>query len=646
MPRVRFRNFQKGWWPQGARDQVPQGTLRRSTGIAQTKTTALQSRWGSESLQTLDAHSVHRYNLMYFAGVGTDYYASTADPWVVIKSGLDGTKLTMARMAPTFDKVDWAFVAGGGLLFKVSPSGVASQWGIDPPPDGFTASLATRRSVVIDAMDSQATWTGSSMTLADEGTIKQEGTNSMKMTVAANAYGTATKSITVDLSTYTSPTLASPDEDFIEFWFRAAVPEAMRLLQIQFSLGGTTFATDYFTRVLYVSPEVVPTSQTAKTTSGIASVSTWLNDGNEEIILVQANEVITGGLGQLGGTGPAIGPMADLPNWPYSIEEYTNLQNKMGQTSVFTAHDQWTRMRVPKATFQRSGTGAFGWDDVQAVRIGIQAADSEVVAYIDDLKLAGGVGMQGIYKYHVIFRNSESGSRSNPNPTPVTIGNVDRQAVSLANLPLSSDSQVDQREIYRTVGNGVLFFRVGVIEDNTTTTFTDDAADFVGLDSSTDNLISSIQLEFDNDRPTDSWDDCEAMYAGRMWWCRSPLDGERGRVFYSPAGRAEAVESWIDVSSDDDPTQKVIAWNGALYCFTSSTLYQIIGTGPFTFRKVFGVPGTLWPLTVKGTPYGIAYLAHDGVRLFNGAASKLIAPEACGLIFKQETLEGVTFSED
>ena len=99
------------------------------------------------------------------------------------------------------------------------------------------------------------------------------------------------------------------------------------------------------------------------------------------------------------------------------------------------------------------------------------------------------------------------------------------------------------------------------------------------------------------------------------------------------------------MSGDDDPTQRGVVWNGSLYIFTSSALYQIVGTNPFTFRKVYGAPGTLWPDSVVPTPYGIVYLAHDSLRLFNGALSLPFAQEAVNLLFKGETLEDVAFVE-
>ena len=74
-----------------------------------------------------------------------------------------------------------------------------------------------------------------------------------------------------------------------------------------------------------------------------------------------------------------------------------------------------------------------------------------------------------------------------------------------------------------------------------------------------------------------------------MWWCNNTVTGAKGRVYHSPLGRAEAVESFIDVTNDDDPTQKVVSWNGHLYTFTQDGIHEILGSGVdgiFTPRKI------------------------------------------------------------
>lgn len=183
---------------------------------------------------------------------------------------------------------------------------------------------------------------------------------------------------------------------------------------------------------------------------------------------------------------------------------------------------------------------------------------------------AGAAGnLNGDYIYRVTFANSTDGTRSNPNNTDVTI-TVTNQKVDLSGIPTSSDTQVDSREIWRTVAGQSDLFLVATISDNVTTTFEDNVAD---------EDLQAIALQFDNDPPEDTYEDCEGPHDNRMLWCRDTASGKKGRVYYSPQGRPEAVLGFIDVTNEDDPTQKNVSWNGTWYVFTESHLFQIDGGG-------------------------------------------------------------------
>lgn len=259
---------------------------------------------------------------------------------------------------------------------------------------------------------------------------------------------------------------------------------------------------------------------------------------------------------------------------------------------------------------------------------GIAAPNNDPSAAIG----AAGV-LNAVYKYKVVFKNRTSGSRSNPNSGEVSITATNDQ-VDLTNIPVSSDPQVDGREIYRTVGGGERYFLLTELTDNTTTSYTDNAAD---------SALDTFELQQDNIPPEDTYDDCWGPYAGLMWWCRNSTSTERGRTYYSALSRPEAVRSSIEVSNNDDPTQKGLVWDGSNYVFTEKGLYQILGDAePFVPVKREGIPGTINPFSVKGTPYGIIYKALDGIRLFDGNTSRLIGFDAIGPLLRGESAENLT----
>lgn len=137
MQRLRYRNFSQGWWPMGDRAEMPPNTLRRAVGVHAIKTGTLRSRWGATALYALSAHSLYRFADVRFQGVAQQLDRNG----LFLVGHLSGNRLRFMRMPPSPGSVDYLFVAGGGRLFKVSPGGVVSQWGIVAPSIDFTAEV-------------------------------------------------------------------------------------------------------------------------------------------------------------------------------------------------------------------------------------------------------------------------------------------------------------------------------------------------------------------------------------------------------------------------------------------------------------------------------------------------------------------------
>ena len=217
---------------------------------------------------------------------------------------------------------------------------------------------------------------------------------------------------------------------------------------------------------------------------------------------------------------------------------------------------------------------------------------------------------------------------------------VDRQSIILDQLQTAPSSNFEI-ELYRTIGNNNgSFFLLDAIAWNSAS-YEDTIAD-PQSNERVDKFLSTIPLDIDNDPPAATYNDAVGPHVGRMWWARDSAAGGENKVYYSPEGRFEAVSSFIKVSNILDPTQKLVIWNGSLWCFTQQKIFQIIGdTEPFSFQAVVGAPGTIYPFSVVPTPHGIAYLASDGVRLFTGQESQLIGWEAIWPLFRGETVEGI-----
>ena len=248
---------------------------------------------------------------------------------------------------------------------------------------------------------------------------------------------------------------------------------------------------------------------------------------------------------------------------------------------------------------------------------------------------AAGV-LTGDYQYKVTFTNTATGTRSNSNPIAASV-TLSSEKADLSSIPVSSDSQVNAREIWRTVSGGTSFFLLTTILDNVTTTHTDNTAD--------GGLSGATELPLDNTPPLDAYNGCVGPHVGRMWWFNDSTLGARGRVYFSPEGRAEAVEGNLDVSSDDDAINPAVSWNGTLYGYTPTKIAEITGSGTegiFTVRGIEGAPGTTQPFTVAETSDGIIYQGQNSILIFNGIKSEPLNIGPIEGIFKGETLEDIT----
>jgi len=613
-----------GIWASGPKDRTPRGYLRRARGIHAIPTRALRSRAGSTAGPDIDAaHSLVRFNDLRFQAAGTVLYRNA----VSVLTGLDGDRLSFVRMPPSAGLADSLFVCNGGILRKIDTAGAVTVWGIDAPSTGLTAVSAGASVRNIDTMEVAATWTGVSATLADEATIFQEGANSMRMTVAASTTGTATKSITVDLSTVSGGG-DSPDEDWIETWFRVDEPDNIDRIEIAFSLGNTTFATNMYARVIRVASELQPFEHWGERQRlGTADFGDAFD--NQDRIVAQS--------------------------FLATPSQHIDLQNSIGQTFIPATRNTWTRLRLTKSSFVRAGS-ASGWSGVQAVRLTVVTnANGQAVTFWDDLRLHGRGGRQGTYSYAYTYRNTTTGNRSNASPETSYV-DAARERINLSAITVSADTQVNQREIWRTMGNGDSLFRAGVINDNVTTTFTDAVADFLGIDSlattappATTGVRSTLEnllLPTDNDRPFDTFSDAMGDTENVMWWLDS-TSGRRGRAYFSPAGRPESRRGFIEITDDDDPLQKLFLYNGIRYVFSESRLFRIDGSDPYTAHEVFGVPGILpaQRFTVAVSPLGAIWQAKDGLRIFDGIRSRLLAHDQLGVLFRGENAENLTAFE-
>ena len=682
--RHKLRKFNQGLWVTPAEDEIPDGALRRGRGVNAIKTSSVRSRTGLTFQHNIDAHSIARFADALHYGVAT-FIGKGAVP---IKAGLSGDALHFTPMPPTTNTADYLFVTGGGDttetfgdLCKIDSTGDVTNWGIEEPnTESLVAEVTDAAEKIIDNMENLHPLDGSDDDDCDERwktahtldgsgrgfadisaatTIFKEGTTALRVkahhqyvpapfestrgwAAVAMDYYTLRGNNELDLTTFTGGG-DSTEDDFISFWIRTKNAEAWDYFQLDFSCGASNFSgVVYSMRFVPIDSELG--HRATGTAVGVGDLIESTTPGAERDWMLMVTK------GRRTNSDPEI---TDEAFTEFSRKVASRLGKKKEQEDmaeefsfleIFKLDDAWQEVKVAKRLFTRTGDTAepYDWSNVRAVRfVGYSWSSLEEEAFwLDDLRLGGGVGTQGTYQYNVTFRNSTTGHRSDAGNTIATVEDVRRQSISLSGIPVSTDAQVDQREIWRTVGGGVILWYCDKIDNNTTTTFVDTVCDPDQNYDATATVLSPEEMPIDNAPPYPSFTDCIYHNASAFWIDR--VAGRKGHVYYSPIGRVESMEGLIRVTNDDDPLQRLFKWGLHAYVISESGIFQLLGTNPYSSKRVYGCVGTTAPDTLAVSNVGVFYEGDQGVRVFNGMKSVLVAPESIRGLFRGEASEELT----
>jgi len=104
---------------------------------------------------------------------------------------------------------------------------------------------------------------------------------------------------------------------------------------------------------------------------------------------------------------------------------------------------------------------------------------------------SGNMGV-GIYTYKVTFITAFGETSTSPVSSNVTTGTG---SVNLSNIPISTETNVTSRKLYRTTSGGGSWLFLATIADNTTTVYTDTASDgSLGVAAPTYNSAMSREI--------------------------------------------------------------------------------------------------------------------------------------------------------
>lgn len=509
--RVRLDRHERGLWVNGPKDATPSGGMRRFRGVRGYSPLSLRSRFGFMNLHAFPdaAQALARYKDTRYQVHGPTLarLGTTIDT-------LDRTTHVRPLVAPpTAGVPDRLFLSGAlslfaqpGRMLRIEPDTATLQaWGVTPPPDGAVATVQVAKSRVINSCDSLSGLVPSfDPAIASPATklqpstfIKQEGTAAWSFEVPKDSTGYIDMPLNMDLTKFDDGS-TSPEEDWIAVGIRFDRPRRIESLQFIFTIGASNGAgslrrevvvEDHVSRDLSVRPK------------GIAEV---LGVKDDENVFIASN----------------------APEVKFKLAAL----EKLGKVKVSQIEDTWLTLLLPKTSFVKdSDTANLGWSSIVGLRIAARTNQrGKAILYVDNIRLVGGVGMQGDYQYHFTFQNSVTGSRSNANPTPVKITDVARGGVLLTNLPVSTESGVDRIEIWRTLGNGERFWRETDLA-NGITAYSSVVADYAGLSSAPNaEYLQPEELPTDNLVPSVAFIDA-VYHVGRVFWITSEPNA-RGRV--------------------------------------------------------------------------------------------------------------------
>jgi hypothetical protein len=243
--------------------------------------------------------------------------------------------------------------------------------------------------------------------------------------------------------------------------------------------------------------------------------------------------------------------------------------SKIGGTPYLSRTDPWVfaqyqdvfyACRKDGGSLQRSNGLSVGDAGISAPATGATLAQGA----------AGSLGA-GDYIGVVTFGNSLTGAESDPSPVSNTLTLGASKKIDWTSIPTSTNAQTDVRYLYRTLaGQTGEYYWVGTLEDNFTTTFTDNVIQ--------DNM--GAQASFDNGLPPASVVQM-AVWNERLWL------SDQINLYFSELGLVESYSTYsvIPVTPDDGHTiNGLLPFGSSLLTGKSNAMHYVVGTDESDFE--------------------------------------------------------------
>ncbi|KKL88673.1 hypothetical protein LCGC14_1922350, partial [marine sediment metagenome] len=230
---------------------------------------------------------------------------------------------------------------------------------------------------------------------------------------------------------------------------------------------------------------------------------------------------------------------------------------------------------------------------------------------------SGSGSITGVYSYKVVYV-SKYGQLSNAGPKSVDVTAASHGQIDLTRIPVSADSQVVARRIYRTVGNGSVWLFLTTVLDNVSTTYTDSTAD-----GSLSNETAPQAGDFSDDNFVPPKAGIVKVWKKTVFMAGDPANPYT--LYFSEDNEPESFPLINTFELDGKITAMYESYAG-LVVETETGKWQVIGDNPdYSLDKIVAGMGCVGR-RAAGTARLIGYAVdRDGMRLFDMSETKKIS---------------------
>lgn len=280
-----------------------------------------------------------------------------------------------------------------------------------------------------------------------------------------------------------------------------------------------------------------------------------------------------------------------------------------------TSNTKWRFIQFRDKVFGCNGSnGNWKYDGTNAIDMGVAVPDAPAVAE------GTSTGLTGDYYYKVSWQ-IDSYEEGDASVASALIQPTDDKVV-VTKPTSTAEGDVTHWIIYRTEASGSIFYKLATVAVGTGT-YTDSTADVsldTGTTAPTDNNVPPVNADF------------VALHHRFVFL----VDKDTSRIYFSKQDYPETYPAayYFDVMTKDGENLDggIISSQGGLWLFKKNNLYLLAGND----TTDFGIPpnsythyGCYAPDTLVDCTYmginAILYLHKTGVRMWNGASSKLVS---------------------